>query len=279
MNLTLNLGGTLYTLNTPKVMGILNLTDNSFYDGGKYLKPESILKRAQQIADEGAEFIDLGAASTRPGVDLVSAAAELEKLLPAIELIKSELPELYISIDTYNAKTAEKCIEAGAHIINDVSGGTLDEAMLETAATLRVPYILMHMKGTPKNMQQHISEGAIFDEICYYFDEKLDQLHKYGANDIILDPGFGFAKSLPQNYQLLQRLSELQHIFQKPVLVGVSRKSMINKVLHTTPQQALNGTSVLHTLALQQNVHFLRVHDVKEAQQAITLVNYYKNPV
>ena len=279
MNLTLNLGGQLLTLYPPKIMGILNLTADSFYDGGRYLSEESVLRRAHQIITEGAEIIDLGAASSRPGAELIPAKAELEKLLPAIAAIQSEFPKAYISIDTYNAETARKTIEAGAHIINDISGGTLDPAMLETAAGLQVPYILMHIRGKPKDMLEHISETSIFDDVCYYFSEKLDILYKYGANDIILDPGFGFAKSTVQNYQLLSRLSELQHIFGKAVLAGVSRKSMINKVIGTKPDAALNGTTVLNTLALQQNVHLLRVHDVKEAQQAITLVNYYKKPV
>lgn len=255
-------------------MGVLNITTDSFFDGGKYLNLDDALKRASQLLDEGADIIDVGAASTRPGAEVVSWQSETERLLPVIRAMVSSFPEIVISVDTYNAQTAFMAVENGACMVNDVSAGQLDAKMFETVANLKVPYIMMHMKGTPQNMQQNPVYEDIFKEIAAFFSPKIAQLKALGVNDIIIDPGFGFGKTLDQNYELLGLLPYFQ-IFDQPLLVGVSRKSMAYKLLNIEPQDALNATTSLNTIALLNGAQILRVHDVKEAKQTITIVEKY----
>ncbi len=252
-------------------MGIINLGPDSFYDGGKYRNKLEIIDRADRLLNEGAAILDLGAASSRPGSALVDEKTELQTLMPALEVVLQKFPQAVISIDTYNAGVAAAAIKAGAHIINDISAGEVDPRMFETIARLQVPYIMMHMKGTPASMQQNPVYEDIVKEIAFYFAQKVDALRQLGVHDIILDPGFGFGKTLEDNYMLLNQLNYFR-IFELPLLVGVSRKSMINKVLGTRPQDALNGTTVINTLALQKGVNILRVHDAAQAMEAIRLV-------
>lgn len=267
---SINLKGRLMTFDRPKIMGILNLTPDSFYDGGKYTQVEAALIRAQQILEEGADIIDIGAYSTRPGAKTIDAAEEIDRAVPIIEAIAAKYPEAILSIDTFRAEVAAACIQAGAHIINDVSGGTLDEQMFETVAKLQVPYILMHMRGTPQTMQSLTDYEDVVNEVAYFLGERVASLRALGLKDIILDPGYGFAKTIPQNYELLLRVDEL-HYFGLPILGGVSRKSMIYKKLDTTADQVLTGTTALNTLLLERGVQLLRVHDVKEAKQLVDL--------
>lgn len=271
--MTVNIQGKLLDLSTPQVMGILNVTPDSFYADSRKQTEEAISERANQILAEGGSIIDLGAYSSRPGAADVSTEEEMERLARALRTIRSEHPGAIVSIDTFRAEVAERCVvEYGADIINDISGGEMDDRMFDTVARLNIPYILMHMKGTPQTMQQNPQYEDVTSEVMQYFGRKVDQLHDMGVNDIILDPGYGFAKTLDQNYELFHN----QHILQElnlPILVGISRKSMIYKLLGTTPQEALNGTTVLHTLALQQGANILRVHDVREAVETIKIVN------
>ena len=271
--MTVNIQGKLLDLSTPQVMGILNVTPDSFYADSRKQTEEAISERANQILAEGGSIIDLGAYSSRPGAADVSTEEEMERLARALRTIRSEHPGAIVSIDTFRAEVAERCVvEYGADIINDISGGEMDDRMFDTVARLNIPYILMHMKGTPQTMQQNPQYEDVTSEVMQYFGRKVDQLHDMGVNDIILDPGYGFAKTLDQNYELFRN----QHILQElnlPILVGISRKSMIYKLLGTTPQEALNGTTVLHTLALQQGANILRVHDVREAVETIKIVN------
>lgn len=271
--MTVNIQGKLLDLSTPQVMGILNVTPDSFYADSRKQTEEAISERANQILAEGGSIIDLGAYSSRPGAADVSTEEEMERLARALRIIRSEHPGAIVSIDTFRAEVAERCVvEYGADIINDISGGEMDDRMFNTVARLNIPYILMHMKGTPQTMQQNPQYEDVTSEVMQYFGRKVDQLHDMGVNDIILDPGYGFAKTLDQNYELFRN----QHILQElnlPILVGISRKSMIYKLLGTTPQEALNGTTVLHTLALQQGANILRVHDVREAVETIKIVN------
>ncbi|SDK74431.1 dihydropteroate synthase [Pedobacter sp. ok626] len=268
---TLNLKGKLVDLSTPCVMGILNLTSDSFYSESRIRTVEQALKRAETIINEGGRFIDIGAYSSRPGADDVTEEQEIDRIVTGVEAISKAFPEALLSIDTFRAKVARAAIEAGAHIINDIAAGEMDEAMFETVADLNVPYIIMHMKGTPKTMQQHTNYHHLMLEMTSYFSEKIDKLKKLGVKDIILDPGFGFSKTLDQNYELLQHISDL-NIFELPVLAGFSRKSMIYKFLGGGPEQALNGTTTLNTIALLKGVNILRVHDVKAAAECIALV-------
>lgn len=256
-------------------MGILNCTPDSFYDGGKYKSESEILHQVEKMLDEGATFIDIGAYSSRPGADFVSKEEELNRLLPIIELLLKKFPEILISIDTFRSNVAQKTIENGASLINDISAGMLDEKMLETVAQLQVPYIMMHMKGTPKTMQSFTNYEDIVKEMMYYFSERISKARSFGLNDIIIDPGFGFAKTLQQNYEVLQKM-EYFNSLELPILVGVSRKSMIYKLLENSPQEALNGTSVLNAVALQKGANILRVHDVKEAVECISIVEKLK---
>ena len=268
---TLNLKGRLLDLSSPQVMGILNLTPDSFYGNSRIGSIDAALKRAEQCLEEGASFIDIGAYSSRPGADEVTPEEELKQIIPAVTEISKRFPEASLSIDTFRARVAKESIEAGAHVINDISGGELDVDMFETAASLNVPYILMHMKGDPKTMQKNPVYENIGLEVVDYFAEKVNRLKQLGVHDIILDPGFGFAKTVSHNYQLLNQMGHLD-LFGLPVLVGFSRKSMIYKLLGTTPEEALNGTTILNTLALQKGASILRVHDVRAAAECIRLV-------
>ncbi|MWW24950.1 dihydropteroate synthase [Algibacter lectus] len=269
--MTINCKGTLINLSSPKVMGILNLTPDSFYDGGQHKDEKSILNHTEKMLTEGATFIDIGAYSSRPNADHVSEAEELKRILPIVELVLKSFPETLISIDTFRSEVAKQSIEAGAALINDISAGKLDDNMLKTVADLHVPYIMMHMRGTPQTMQQQTNYNNLVKDIIFYFSERLMAAKELGIIDLIIDPGFGFAKTLEQNFQLLNTL-ELLNILEKPLLVGVSRKSMIYKTLNNTAKEALNGTSVLNTIALQKNASILRVHDVKEAMETIKLI-------
>ncbi|MBB5636356.1 dihydropteroate synthase [Pedobacter cryoconitis] len=269
--ITLNLKGELLDLSRPCVMGILNLTPDSFYSNSRMSSIDAALERTEICLNEGAAFIDIGAYSSRPGADEVTTDEELKRMIPAIEAISKRFPEAKLSIDTFRAKVAKESIEAGAHLINDISGGNLDEQMFETVAALAVPYILMHMLGTPQTMQQKPVYKNIGLEVVNYLAEKLSILKTLGVKDIILDPGFGFAKNTTHNYQLFNQLENLD-VFGLPVLVGISRKSMIYKLLGTTAEEALNGTTVLNTIALQKGASILRVHDVRAAVECITIV-------
>lgn len=269
---SVKVGTKLMDLTSPKVMGILNITPDSFYDGGNYFSVPEALKRVESLLEDGADLIDIGAYSSRPGADFVSPEDELTRLLPLLKEISRQFPEAIISVDTFRAEVARQAIAHGAHIINDIGGGTLDPEMFASIANLQVPYILMHMRGTPQNMQQHIQYTDVVQEISQFFGNSVAQLREMGVRDIILDPGFGFAKTLAQNYELLDRIEELQ-IFGLPLLGALSRKSMIYKKLDITPGEALNGTTALHTVLLLKGVQLLRVHDVRAAREAIALTS------
>jgi dihydropteroate synthase len=268
---SINCGGKLLTFEKPLVMGILNLTPDSFYDGGSHADMDGILHHTHRMIYEGADIIDIGAVSTKPGAADVSFEEEHDRLIPVLENIKKEFPEAIISVDTYRSRIARIAVDKGAHIINDISAGDFDKDMFRVISELKVPYIIMHMKGTPSTMQQNPVYNDVVEEVCSYFVEKVTALKKLAANDIIIDPGFGFGKTVEHNYELLNNL-EYFSIFDLPILVGISRKSMINKVLHITPDEALNGTTVLNTIALMKGANLLRVHDVKEAVEAVKLV-------
>lgn len=270
--MTINCKGQLIDLSSPKVMGILNVTPDSFFDGGKYKDETAIINQVETMLKAGATFIDVGGYSSRPGAADVSQDEELLRVVPIIELISKHFPETFVSIDTFRSKVATESIKAGAALINDISAGKLDDAMLATVGKLRVPYIMMHMKGNPRTMQQHTDYDDLVKEIVSYFAERINAAHAEKINDIIIDPGFGFAKTIDQNYELLNNL-ELLQMLDKPMLAGLSRKSMIYKPLDTTSEHALNGTTALHMVALQKGASILRVHDVKEAMECITLFN------
>lgn len=274
--LSINIKGKLFSLNKPIVMGILNITKDSFYEKSRINNAESALETTALMIRDGALIIDLGAASSRPGAKLVEAEAEIQTLLPVLESLVKHFPEAIFSVDTYNAKTAVAAVNSGAAIINDISAGTIDKGMFEAIAALNVPYIMMHMQGIPAIMQNAPDYHNVVQDIISFFVERVGKAREMGIKDIILDPGFGFGKKLEHNYILLHHL-HLFKVFNLPVLCGLSRKSLINKVIHTTPEEALNGTTVLNTLALMNGANILRVHDVKEAQQAIDLVNFYNN--
>jgi dihydropteroate synthase len=267
---TLNAGGKLIDLSAPKVMGIINLTPDSFFTGSRKQDVSSVLQQAGKMLTDGAAFLDLGAYSSRPGATDISAQEETDRLLPAIEAIVAEYPEAVLSIDTFRANVAEAAINAGAHIINDISGGELDSEMFSAVARLQVPYILMHMKGTPQNMVQQAQYADVFAEVFDYFVAKYHQLKELGVKDVILDPGFGFAKKAEHSYTLMKRLQEF-NILQLPVLAGVSRKRMIYNELGITADEALNGTTALNAIALTKGADILRVHDVKEAVEAVKI--------
>ena len=269
---TINCQGTLVDLSTPKVMGILNVTPDSFFDGGKYKDVSSICAQVKKMLDEGATFIDIGAYSSRPGAKHISENEEVERIVPIIELLVKEFPGILISVDTFRSAVAKISIEKGAAIINDISGGNADENMFQTVAELQVPYIIMHMQGTPQNMQDNPQYDNITLEILKEFSEKAFQLKKLGLNDFIFDVGFGFGKTLEHNYELLSKLELFQNL-DAPILTGVSRKSMFYKPLNTTPNEALNATTVAHTIAVQKGSQILRVHDVKEAMETIKILN------
>ena len=269
---TLNVRGRLLDLSEPLVMGILNVTPDSFYAESRMKTEEAIRRRVRQIVEEGGSMIDVGAYSSRPGAEDVSADEEMARLKRGMKIVREEAPEIPVSVDTFRADVAKMCIEElGADIINDISGGELDKEMFHTVAKLGVPYILMHMKGTPQTMQEAPHYDDLMKEVMLYFSEKIQQLRDLGQKDIILDPGYGFAKTLDHNYELLVH-QEMLSIFELPLLVGVSRKSMIYKLLGCTPDEALNGTTALNTIALQKGASILRVHDVKEAVEVVRIV-------
>lgn len=274
---SINCGGRLLDLREPKVMGILNITPDSFFSGSRTEDLDATLKRAAKLIEEGADILDIGAYSTRPGAAEVMEQEELSRLIPVIKELRLQFPDAILSIDTFRARVAAESVAAGAHIINDISGGELDGAMLNTIADLHVPYILMHMRGTPQNKEEHTNYGNVdlIHELSSYFGKKIAWLRSKGVADIILDPGFGFAKTLEQNYELLSRLDELNFL-ALPILGGISRKTMIYKALGINAEEALNGTTVLNTLLLQKGVRILRVHDVRAAREAIALCKLAK---
>lgn len=267
--------GKLIDLTTPKIMGILNLTPDSFYDGGFHNNLDAALTQTERMLHEGATFIDVGGASSKPGVSEITLDEELSRVLPVIEKIHLTFPEAIVSIDTYRSEVAKQAVQAGATMVNDISGGTLDSKMLKTVGALGVPYVAMHMQGTPQNMQKNPTYEDVLLTLRHFFSTKIAAAHKAGIHDIILDPGFGFGKTLEHNYAILNHLKSLQ-IEGTPILIGVSRKSMIYKLLHIDVADALNGTTVLNTVALQHGAQILRVHDVKEAQQAVQLLEKLK---
>jgi len=273
---SINCKGQLIDLATPKVMGILNVTPDSFYDGGNYKNDKDILNQVEKMFMEGATFIDVGAYSSRPDADHISEKEELNRLIPVIELILKEFPIILISVDTFRSTIAKQSVDAGACMINDISAGKMDDNMLQTIASLKVPYIMMHMKGTPQSMNSQANYKNLLKEIFYYFSERIEAAKKLQIMDIIVDPGFGFAKTMEQNYELLNSLEHFRFL-NLPLLVGVSRKSMIHKVLESSADKSLNGTSVLNTIALQKGASILRVHDVKEAMECIKLTNQLKD--
>ncbi|PKQ70684.1 dihydropteroate synthase [Raineya orbicola] len=270
MNFSLESKGRLLLLDKPCIMGILNLTPDSFFEGSRQKNIDELLKNAEKMLSEGANILDIGGYSTRPGASEVSLQEELQRVIPAIEAIRRNFPDNLISVDTFRAEVAQRAIESGANIINDVSGGELDKKMFETVAHLQVPYILMHSRGNPQTMSQMCHYENILLEILHFFEQKIKKLRILGVKDIIIDVGFGFAKNINQNFFLLKNLSYFQ-ILQVPLLVGISRKSMIYKTLSISPYEALNGTTALNMFALMQGAKILRVHDVKEAKETILL--------
>lgn len=273
---SLNCGGKLLDLSTPRIMGILNVTPDSFYDGGKYTTSDRIRIQMTKIINEGADIIDIGGISTRPGAKPVSEKEELNRIIPVIKMVRELYPQTIISVDTYRSGIARLVVKDFAvEIINDISGGELDKRMHETIAELKVPYIIMHMRGNPETMQTFTNYKDIIKEMIGYFAKKTDHLFKLGARDLIIDPGFGFSKTTGQNFYLLNHLESFQ-LFELPLMVGLSRKSMLYKTLQTSPDEVLNGTTILHTIALMKGANILRVHDVKEATQVIILTEKLK---
>lgn len=272
---SINCKGQLISFEIPKVMGVLNLTPDSFYDGGKHKDEKGILLHVEKMLREGACFIDMGAYSSRPGATHISVEEEKKRLIPIIQLVLKQFPSALISVDTFRANVAKEAIETGSAMINDISAGLLDDEMLTVVAASKVPYIMMHMRGTPQTMKKLSSYENLITDVQFYFSERIQAARKLGIDDLIIDLGFGFAKNTQQNYQLLKHLS-LFSVHEVPILTGVSRKSMIYKLLETTPQEALNGTSVLNTIALLNGSQLIRVHDVKEANEAIQLVQQLK---
>lgn len=280
---TLNIGGYLMDLSAPKVMGIINLTPDSFYQTeeqhrGRLPENQQILNQVDQMLSEGADFIDLGAYSSRPKAEHISEEEELDRLLPALRSIVKQFPKAIISVDTFRAAIARAAVNEGAQIINDISAGELDAAMFNTIAELKVPYILMHMKGNPQNMLQHARYDDVFAEVCVYLQKKISQLTDLGVKDVVVDPGFGFAKNAEHNYALLNKLDQFK-ILGVPLLAGLSRKSMIYKLLETDAEHALNGTIAANTIALLKGANILRVHDVKPAIEAIKIVSRTIAPI
>ena len=270
-NKTLNLHGRLMDLGTPKVMGVLNVTPDSFYDGGRYTDESSILAQVEKMLRDGADVIDVGGYSTRPGAREISEEEELNRAANAIRTILKTFPDAVLSVDTFRSAVAKAAIREGASMINDISGGEMDKEMFDTVASLHVPFVLMHMRGTPQTMTHLSHYDNLMKDMTDYFHQKIHQLHQLGVTDIIIDPGFGFAKTPEQNFDILKNLNYLR-ILGKPVLAGLSRKSTIWRTLETTPEGSLNGTTVLNTVALLNGVSFLRVHDVKEAVECIKLI-------
>ncbi len=273
----INVNGSLLDLSQPRVMGILNVTPDSFYAGSRTQTEAEIVRRVKQIVSEGAAIIDIGAYSSRPNADNVSAREEMERLRMGLKILFEIQPDAVVSVDTFRADVARMCVEEyGVAIINDIAAGEMDAKMFHTVAALNVPYIMMHMQGTPQSMQQHPHYDNLLKEVFLYFARKVQQLRDLGVKDIILDPGFGFGKTMEHNYELLSHLEEFR-IFELPLLVGVSRKSMIYRLLDITPQEALNGTTVLDTICLLKGADILRVHDVKEAVETVRIVQAMRN--
>lgn len=270
--MTINCKGNLIDVSSPKVMGILNITPDSFYDGGKYKNESDILFQTEKMLLEGATFIDVGAYSSRPGAAHITESEELKRIIPVIDLLIKKFPEIVLSIDTFRSRIAKETIQCGAAMINDISGGKMDEKMFQTVADLQVPYILMHMLGTPQNMQQNPVYEDVTKEIISFFAAQIYKLHQLKVNDIIIDVGFGFGKTLAHNYEILNNLS-LFNSLDAPILAGVSRKSMLYKPLEINASEALNATTVANTIAILNGANILRVHDVKEALEAIKIVN------
>lgn len=274
---TINCKGTLLDLTIPKVMGIINITPDSFYDGGRHA-PNEVLSKAEKILSEGGSILDIGGYSSRPGADVVSEQEELNRVIPAVTAIHRQFPDAIISIDTFRSKVAKEGILAGASLINDISAGALDEQMFHTVRELQVPYIMMHMRGTPQTMSKLTNYDQITRDILFYFSQRIALAREIGINDLIADPGFGFAKTRQQNFELLNDL-DLFKSLDIPVLVGLSRKSMIYKTLDISPDEALNGTTALNTVALMKGASILRVHDVKEAIECITMIRNLKSDI
>ena len=272
----LNIRGELISLDSPVVMGIVNVTPDSFFDGGDYVSERAVIERVEKIILEGGLMVDVGGYSSRPGAKDISVEEELNRVIPAVKNIRAHFPDVIISVDTFRSEVALKAIECGADIINDISAGELDKKMFDVIADANVPYIMMHMQGTPQTMQQNPLYKDVTQDIIHYFTKKVDELYRKGVSDVILDPGFGFGKTVEHNYELLKNLQAFE-MLELPILVGVSRKSMINKVLDISPKEALNGTTVINTLALLNGADIVRVHDVKQAVEAVKLVEFYKN--
>jgi dihydropteroate synthase len=272
---TLNCKGKLLVMDKPIVMGIINATPDSFYEGHLQRHADGMLQLANNLFNQGATIIDIGGQSTRPGSERLNAVEEMKRVLPVIEAIKAENSDVIISIDTYYSSVAKEAVKAGASMVNDISGGSMDEAMIPLVASLQVPYICMHLHGKPETMQQHPMEGDVLKTVLDYFIKKINTCKLAGIHDVIIDPGFGFGKTNQQNFLLLKNLQVL-NMLNKPVLAGLSRKSTVYKTLHISPEEALNGTTVLNTIALLNGASILRVHDAKEAKEAIQLIEAYK---
>lgn len=273
---TLNINGNLLDLSTPKIMGILNVTTDSFYDGGKYVHEKQLNAQVEKLLTEGADMIDVGGYSSRPAATDIAPKDEIARVLKGIKAVRAISGDIPVSVDTFRSEVAKAAIHAGAGIVNDISGGGLDKNMFQTISENNVSYVLMHMVGNPQNMTKNINYKDIIVDILDYFDRKLHELIQIGIKDVIIDVGFGFSKTTPQNYHLISNL-DCFHLLNSPILVGVSRKSMVYKVLKTKPDHALNGTSILHAFALLKGANILRVHDVKEAKEVITLLKHIES--
>lgn len=272
---TLNCKGRLLVVDKPLVMGIINVTPDSFYSGSRHEDIGAVLQQAEQMLKDGADILDIGGQSTRPGSEKLSAEEELKRVITPVEAVSKNFPEAFISIDTYYSKVAAAAVKAGASIVNDISAGSMDAAMIETVASLKVPYVLMHMLGTPQTMQQHPQYENVTREVLDFMSNKMSELHKAGITDVIIDPGFGFGKTIAHNFELLNNLSVFK-MLNSPILLGVSRKSTVYKTLDITAEESLNGTTVLNTIGLMNGASILRVHDVKEAAEAVKLFEAYR---
>jgi len=268
--MTINCKGQIIDLSTPKIMGILNITPNSFYDGGKFSLENNAIAQVEIMLNEGATFIDIGACSSKPNAEFVSEEEELSRIIPVVKALIKEFPKTLLSIDTFRSSVAQECLNNGAALINDISAGSLDEKMMEVIASNKVPYIMMHLRGTPQTMQNQTNYEHLINEILTYFSDKINKARSLGINDLIVDPGFGFAKTTDQNYEILSNL-ELFKVLELPILAGISRKSMIYKTLDINAEEALNGTTVLNTIAITKGASIIRVHDVKEAMECVKL--------
>ena len=270
MTQSINCKGELITFDKPKVMGIINITPDSFYEGSRHREMNDILKQVDKMMDQGADLIDIGGYSSRPGADDIPLQEELDRVIPVIRNVADKFPQVRISVDTFRSQVAEQVLDNGAAMINDISAGLLDDAMMDVVSKYQVPYVMMHMKGTPQTMRSLNQYDDLITEIIHYFSERIRRANELGINDLIIDPGFGFAKNIDQNFELLKRLSHLEHL-ELPLLIGVSRKSMVHKTLGIKPEEALNGTTALNMLALDRGASILRVHDVKEAVECCKL--------